>query len=341
MTERPTLSLIAQRCGANKSTVSRVLNNRCDGSFSVQPQLRDKILRVAKQLNYRPNLAAQTLARRQTRLVAIPRLIPSADDEHVPGIYDALTAHLLGYLREHGFEVCTTYYDPYHDGASILPPWAVDGMVIMHRAPVQMIEELEQVGMPYVCVNCLPGPTGGSIQVDDQSGANLAMQHLLDLGHRRIAYRRHRTHLPPLHSSVIQRHEGYLAFLKSHGLKPIKPHDGPWDESEVYLKKIIKAGATAVLAYDHIEAIRLLKAALQIDVRFPDDLSLVCFNNEFSCSLVTPALTAVALPIAAMGRQAGERMVQMLSDQIQEQPPMQQVMHETLVVRQSTMPCPK
>ena len=338
MTERVTLSQIAKQCGANKSTVSRVLNNRCDASFSVQPQLRDKILRVARQMRYRPNLHAQTLARRQTRLIAVPRLVPSGDSEHVPGIYDAVTSHLVPYFREHGFEVCSTYYDPQHD-KTLLPPWGVDGLVVMHRSPSHLIDELEEAAMPYVCVNCPTGPAGHSIQVDDTGGAELALGHLLALGHRRIAYRRFRTHLPPLHSSMIARHDSYLQFLSDHGLKPVKPHDGPWDEPELYLRKIIKAGATAVLAYDHVEAIRLLKASQKAAVRFPQDLSLVCFNDEFPCSMVMPSQTSVALPTAEMGKHAAQILIEQLNGQLTGESPLEYVLPETLVVRQSTVSC--
>lgn len=335
MTKRPTLSQIAQRCNANKSTVSRVLNNRCDASFSVQPKLREKILLVAQQMQYRPNLAAQTLANRQTKLIAVPRLVPVAGSQKPPGIYDAVISHLVAHLRENGFEVCSTYYDPQHD-KTLLPPWGVDGLVVMHRSPTHLIDELEQNRMPYVCVNCQPGPAGHSIQVDDCRGAHLAMQHLFDLGHRKIAYRRFRTHLPPLHDSMITRHDGYLQFLEQAGLKPIKPHDGPWDEPEAYLMKIKKAGATAVLAYDHIEAIRLLKAAKQVGVGFPEDLSLVCFNDEYACSLVMPSLTAVALPTAAMGVQAAQMIIDQMTDGGDGKASMQMLLPEQLVIREST-----
>ena len=333
MTKRPTLSQIAQRCGANKSTVSRVLNNRCDASFSVQPKLREKILLVAKQMQYRPNLAAQTLANRQTKLIAIPRLTPVAGTQTVSGIYDAVISHLVPHLRENGFEVCSTYYDPLHD-KTLLPPWGVDGLVVMHRSPTHLIDELEQAAMPYVCVNCPPGPAGGSIQVDDCSGAHLAMRHLYDLGHRKIAYRRFRTHLPPLHDSVIARHDGYLQFLEQADLTPIKPHDGPWDEPETYLLKIKKAGATAVLAYDHVEAIRLLKAARSIGIRLPEDLSLICFNDAYACSLMMPSLTAVALPTKAMGIQAAQMMIDQITGN--GKATLQMLMPEELVIREST-----
>ena len=164
MTKRPTLSQIAQRCGANKSTVSRVLNNRCDASFSVQPKLREKILLVAKQMQYRPNLAAQTLANRQTKLIAIPRLTPVAGTQTVSGIYDAVISHLVPHLRENGFEVCSTYYDPLHD-KTLLPPWGVDGLVVMHRSPTHLIDELEYSLELMVALSVLvcAGYSSGSI----------------------------------------------------------------------------------------------------------------------------------------------------------------------------------
>jgi LacI family transcriptional regulator len=336
MTQRPTLSQIARHCGINKSTVSRVLNNRCDEGFSVKPELRDKILRVARQLNYRPNLAGRSLANRQSKLIVIPRLMPKGDGQYVPGIYDSVTSHLVKALKEHGFETCCTFYDPQED-ATLLPPWSADGLVVMHRAPTHMIEELEQIQMPYVCVNCLPGPSGGSVQIDDRHGVNLAMEHLLELGHCRIAYRRFRTHLAPLHSSIIERHEAYLDFLNDHGLKPIAPHDGPWDEPVKYLQKIIKAKATAVLVYDHVEAIRLLNASELAGVRFPDDLSLVCFNDEFPGSLVMPKLTAVAMPTKAMGQQAAQQIIGMVTGKTATPIPVSMVKPDTLVARQSAI----
>ena len=179
---------VARRCSVSQSTVSRVLNNTKQGRFSVSPAVRDRILKTAQELNYRPSIAARNLALTKTNLVAVLGVAGIWSDRVGP-LEEAVGA-LAKSLDEAGYEICLQFMSLRH-GRFDLPPLRVEGVVAVGPTSAEDLEVLENSRMPYVSLDGVVGRRGVQVVPDDAGGTRIALRHLVDLGHRRIAYLDH------------------------------------------------------------------------------------------------------------------------------------------------------
>ena len=339
-----TLLDIARRCSVSQSTVSRVLNNTRQGRFSVSEELRHRILRAAEELSYRPSMAARNLAVTKTKLVAVLGIAGMYSDRMGP-VEEAVTA-LAESLDRSGYEICVSFPSKRH-GPFALPPLRVDGVVAVGPSAVADLQPLEQSGIPYVSLNGVVGENGSAVNPDDTRGAQLALKHLYDLGHRRIAYLDHWS-VDAVHPSVGERRKAFSNAAREMGFEapsldiPLLPALTQWDS---YYEPFIRAAivhhrSTAVLAYSHQGALGLLRAAHEFGLSVPKDFSLVCFNNEPIVRLSIPSLTAVDVPSMKMGQMSAEILLRAMtaSEDGPPQLPIRIRLDESLVVRESSAP---
>jgi DNA-binding LacI/PurR family transcriptional regulator len=304
------LKEVAERCAVAPSTVSRVLNNSKHGRFSVSQAVRDRILKVAEELNYRPSMAARNLTVSKTHLIAILG-VSRIESDRVGPQEEAISA-MAKALDAAGYEICAQFLSLRH-GPFEMPPLRVDGIVAVGATSLNDLEVLEQSNVPYVSLDGIVGSRGMQVIPDDAQGTRTAVEHLTSLGHRRIAYLDNPS-ISALHPSVPARREAFARAVRELGLEippvepPRLPDEAPWDSIyEPFLKHaVIEGGATAVLAYSHFGALSLLRAAHDHGLSVPRDFSLVCFNNVPVLKLTTPSLTAVDVPSGAMGHAAAE-----------------------------------
>lgn len=336
-----TLKEVARRCKVSESTVSRVLNNTKQGRFSVSPQVREKILRVAQELNYRPSVAARNLAISKTRLVAVLGVRAIRSD--VVGPMERAVIAMAEALDDAGYEICLQFFSKRH-GPYELPQLRVDGVVAVGAEKLEDLEALEQAKIPYVSMSGVVGKRGALVAPDDAGGTRLAVKHLYDLGHRCIAYLDHPS-AGAAHPSVAERRNAFAQCRRELGfdspkidLAPLAP-EAPWDSYyEPFVRTaIIRGGATAVLAYSHQAALGLLRAAHDLGLSSPNDFSLVCFNDEPVVRLSVPSLTAVDIPSARIGQVAADLLLKQMSSEAD--PVLPRIMlEESLIVRESTAP---
>jgi LacI family transcriptional regulator len=217
----PTVREIASHCGVSNATVSRVLNGNYSNGFSVREEVRQLITQIADEMGYRPNLAAKNLVQRQTRIVSI--LGYNTVFGWPSNIYQLTTEEAVRFLQDHEYDICTTAPNLIRDDTE-LPPWRVDGIIVLQECSPRTIEQMEKTRLPYVVINGVSGPSGSAVVPDDIESTRQAIQYLLDLGHRRIAYAgptpEHRKHM-----SIPDRHATYLNELSKHGLASISGHD--------------------------------------------------------------------------------------------------------------------
>jgi DNA-binding LacI/PurR family transcriptional regulator len=332
---------VARRCSVSQSTVSRVLNNAKQGRFSVSAEVRERILRVAEEMNYRPSVAARNLAADKTMLVSVLGVSGLGSDRVGPD--ETAIGALSGALDRAGYEICVQFYGHRHARFDP-PPLRVDGIVAVSSSNENDLVGLERGTVPYVCLNALAGPHGSSVIPDDARGTRLALRHLLDLGHRKIAYLDHPS-ISATHASVFERRETFRSCSTEMGFEiaavkvPMLPPNTPWDSYyEPFLREgVMKQGATAVLAYSHHGALALMRLAHDLGLSVPNDFSLACFNNEPAVQLSIPSITAIDVPALRMGQVAAELLIrQMNSTDLIE--PVTVKLEETLVVRESTAP---
>src|SRR5215218_4076259 len=203
MKTRPTITDVAKLCDVTPATVSRVLNGK--KSFSASEAVREKILHAARKLGYVPDLAARNLNRRSSRIIG---LFASPQTHVAEGINESLLEGIAEVLHAGGYDVF------FELGASTLenplPFWRFDGAILLQAPRQETVIELDRRHVPYVCVNEKVGNPAAFVLADDAMGAGRALEHLSQLGHKRIGYANARaTYFS--HYSVTERYETLLA----------------------------------------------------------------------------------------------------------------------------------
>jgi LacI family transcriptional regulator len=326
--KRPTLYDVAKICGVSPATVSRVLNN--NKKFSTTAAVRERIMLTARELGYVPDLSARNLSRGETHIVG---LFASPQVRLHAGINGSLIQGISEGLHAGGYDVFLELPSDSEDKP--LPFWRFDGAVLMQRPKTSTIAELDRRRVPYVCVNERVGNPVSQVVSDDAGGMSRALDHLHQLGHRKIAYANAVAHYFK-HYSVATRYETILSGAHARNMKIVPGHEAPFESGADFLKSaVIASAATAVITYDHHIAIKLISAAAALGLSIPDNFSMICFNDVYPVSELVPPLTAVAVSGYEMGRIGGVLLVNHLATP---QKPIEReiVVPEELVIRAST-----
>lgn len=326
---RPTISDVAKMVGVTPATVSRVLNGK--KQFSASNAVRDKIFEAAQKLGYVPDLAARNLNRQSTHIIGI---FASPNTHVAEGIYESLLQGISEVLHAGGYDV---FFDLSANIKHAVPFWRFDGAILLQSPLEATVAELDRRRVPYVCVNEKIGHPVAQVLADDAMGTRRAVEHLHQLGHRRIAYANARaTYLT--HYSVTERYETLLAAVRELGMTLAPGHDTPFSSGPGFLRDAVSTGgATAVLTYDHHIGVMLVGAAYELGLRIPHDFSLICFNDVFPVSLLPPPLTAVSVSGREIGRIGADLLLNNLVNQKSSATKEIRV-PEDLVVRSSTAP---
>lgn len=332
---RTTIREIADLAGVSIATVSRVLNGRDD----VSQETRDLVQRIIRERGYTANRHARGLSAGRTGLIGVlvPLVFPAYFSAILSGASEALAEQDLRVVlsptgHEHAREV--TLIDRMTRGLT-------DGALIV--LPEESSEELERLvdhGYRFVVVDpLLPlGDRIPSVSAAHASGADQAMRHLLDLGHRRIAA----ITGPRGWVATEERRRGYYSALAAGGILPDPELElesdfeisGGRDGAERLLS--LPEPPTAIFAFNDNLAIGVVQAARARGVRVPEDLSVVGFDDIEHATIVTPELTTVRQPLAEMGRTAVSMLIRLLERQRFETLHLE--LGTRLVVRESTAP---
>ena len=200
----------------------------------------------------------------------------------------------------------------------------VDAIIVTSsRVGTLYRSQLDQIQVPIVLINNQEeGDYLHFVAVDDIQGAQLAVEHLITLGHRRIGY----VGAPNRPKSNRRRLDGYQAALEQAGLKPdpalilCPPAGSDIERGAAVLEPFLKAGATAVFCYNDLTAISLLKACYNYGLTLPQDLSIVGFDDIEMALYVTPALTTIHQPRLRLGQGAIQMVLDLLNgEEVQDQ----------------------
>ncbi|OQA03210.1 MAG: putative HTH-type transcriptional repressor ExuR [Planctomycetes bacterium ADurb.Bin401] len=330
-----TLGDVAEAAGVSKSTVSRILNNKIGNGFSVKQDIRKRVLDAAKKLNYKPNLIAKSLILQKSRMIHIVGGHHALSD--LGNIYQTVVNSATRILEssEQVFDV-TVDMSSHKADSSELPAWKIDGVIILAKTNSVTFKELEQNHIPYVVVNGPAGYSGISVVPDDIGGMKQAIEYLYDNGHRKIAY----ANAPPVHlfkhKSIIDRQQSYIDTMIKLGLKPIKGFDQWLDAPDKFLQEnVLKDNITAIVAYGHMGGLNLLQASHKLNIKVPEQLSLLCFCDEYAASILSPKLSFIDICSMKLGEKAAE----LLLDRIERKHVFienEYVIKERLVLRSST-----
>jgi LacI family transcriptional regulator len=331
---RLTIRQIADLAGVSIATVSRVLNGRGD----VSDETRELVSQVIRENGYTANRSARGLSAGSTGLVGV--LVPLV----YPAYFSAILAGAAEALSERNLQIVLSPTGHEHDReVSVLDRLRslTDGALII--LPEESSEELARLldrGYHFVVLDPLMplDERIPSVSAAHASGADQAMRHLLELGHRRIA----QITGPRGWVATEDRRRGYRAALAAAGILPdpalevgAEPEIEPGREAAEKLLDLPRP-PTAIFAFNDNIAIGAIRAARARGLRVPDDLSIVGFDDVEYATIVTPALTTVRQPLAEMGRTAVSLLNRLLDRQRFETLHLE--LATRLVVRESTAP---
>src|SRR4051812_2330214 len=335
--QRLTMRQIADLAGVSIATVSRVLNGRED----VSEETREVVGRVIRENGYTANRNARGLSAGRTGLVGV--LVPLV----YPAYFSGILAGAAEALSERDFQIVLSPTGGEHDReVSIVDRLhgLTDGaMIILPEESSEELERLLDSGFRFVVLDPLMPLEERipSVSAAHMSGADQAMKHLLDLGHRRVG----QITGPRGWVATEDRRRGYHAALAAAGILPdpalereAEPEIGPGRAAAEQLLELSEP-PTAIFAFNDNIAIGAIQAARARGLRVPEELSVVGFDDVEYAAMVTPALTTVRQPLAEMGRTGVSLLMRLLEGQRFET--LHVELATRLVVRDSTAPAPR
>jgi LacI family transcriptional regulator len=326
------LKVLAEYLSLSPATISLVMNN-APGAKSIAPATRERVLAAAKKLNYRPNPIARSLRTRQTFTVGV--IVPEFSEGYFTMLMNGIEEYLLqaGYLH---FVVShqgrTDLIDEY---PSLLRQRSVDGLLLVNT------ELNEELAIPVVSISGHKKVRGvTNILMDQDRAALLALKHLYDLGHRRIAFMKGQPHALDSES----RWEGILAMAQRVGLTIDKElcvylQANSWSPELGYpiVRDLLHRtrNFTAIFCFNDIAAIGAVRAICDAGLRCPEDISVIGFDDISSAAYMTPRLTTVRQPLRRMGEIAVQTLLKRIESPTEAYPEV--IMFEPeLMVREST-----
>lgn len=307
-TGRPTLETVAARAGVSRSLVSLVLRD----SPKVSPARREAVLRAVAELGYRPNEAARRLAERRSRTVGV--LLNDMRQPWFADMLDGLTPelhaggkHILlgdGRIDRMIDETLTwSFLDLGVDGLVLA------GSIPMSPAIVEVASKIPTVAVGGRGLD-LGLPRADILASDNHQGATLAVRHLIELGHTRIA---HISGLPGMAGRL--RMAGYEDTMRAAGLEAHIEAGDMTEEGGYRAAVRLLSGSrgaarpTAIFAANDLTCVGALSAAAALGVRVPEELSLVGYDNSMPARLRAMWLTSVDPAAQEMGRQAARMLL--------------------------------
>ena len=299
-----TLNEIAKRAGVSVSVVSRVLNG--DPTVRARPETRQRVLDVAKQLNYTANYAGRAL--RTARSKALALIVPSVSSP----LFADLLAGATDAAGAEGYTLLIGRSDDLTLGSDTLRRLVgegrVDGFVLQRSDDLsdQALESLVANDARFVLVTSRTPGRRGSVVLDDVAGAKLATEHLISLGHTRIGF------VSALPSSDIgrRREQGYAQAMREAGLRRRETwvRRWGWTPETAALAAESLAGVnprpTSLVVANVNGAIGAVTALRRLGLAVPADMSVVAFHDEWVADHTWPPLTAVKMPYYEVGAQA-------------------------------------
>ena len=338
MANRVTIADVAREAGVSSMTVSRVINSKGD----VSPATRQRVLAVVEQLGYRPSGIARSLATQRTRTLGL--VVPDVANPFFSDVVRGVEH--VAYAQGYNVFLCNTEEDPQRELTVLksLEEKRVDGLVLCSsRLEEEALRTVVTWHPSVVLVNRqLEGNGVCSVVVDDDSGGQLATQHLLQAGHRAIGFLAG----PPASHSGRRRARGHRAALEAVGMgynpawtRPCSPGVKGGHETAHDLF-VTHPELTALFCYNDLVAVGALQACADLGRSVPGDVAVVGYDDIPLSGLVTPPLTTCRVPRYELGALA----VQLLLDGIEGCPSQERktVLQPELIVRDSAPhPAPK
>jgi len=336
--ERPmSLKTLAAHLSLSPTTISLVLNGS-PGAKAIPQDTQDRIIAAARELNYRPNPIARSLRSQRTFTLGV--FVPELSEGYSALVLSGIEDSLLG-ANYFYFTATHRHNDArIEEYTRLFVERCVEGLIYVDTPLVKTPT------VPTAVVSghqTLPGLT--NIVLNHDRAATLALEHLVALGHQRIAVIKGQD----FSSDTEVRWESIRKAAKSIGL-PIDPKlvvqlEGYTPSPEpgyVAGRKLLQAGApfTAVFAFNDISAIGVIRTLREAGLRVPEDVSVVGFDDALGAAFHNPPLTTVRQPLHRMGALAAETVLRRIAAGPAAAFPLELTVEPDLAVRASTAPAP-
>jgi DNA-binding LacI/PurR family transcriptional regulator len=329
-----TLKVVAQHLGLTPGTVSAVLNDAPSARFIPQ-ETKNRIHAAAKKLDYRPNFFARTLRNKRTYTIGV--IAEEIGDSYGSLVISGIEEYLR--TKDYFFLTVVHRHDPklLNRYSQLLLQRGVEGFITVD---LQLSEALP---LPTVAVpghRRFPGVT--NVVLDHHRAAQVALRHLLELGHKDIAFMKGQA----FSSDSADRWEAIVQVASDLKIE-IKPEltvqidiDDPTPQvGYPFAKQLLerKVPFTALFAYNDISALGAIRAFQEAGLRVPQDISVIGFDDIQGAAYSNPSLTTVRQPLAEMGRIAAKALLERIEGK--KDGPAEIAIEPSLVVRQSTGRC--
>ena len=317
-----TIKDVARLAGVSISTVSRVANN----ASNVSPPIRKKVLRAIKALNYTPNIVARSLEARSLKNIAVVmgRTMDQAfSNPDFFVILQGITSTLV--KQEYSTLLLTDLKQSMEleHCIKLIRSGAVQGVIVVGSfVHDPLLSRLLEEDCPFVLIGYPPDNPDiyttpfNTVSTNDKQSAYQAVRFLLERGHRRIGL----VHAPLSYAANRKRYDGYIEAITEAGLRidhtliASTSYEVSEPVSAVTALLTVAHPPTAVFCTDDYKATGVLRAALGLGMRVPEDLSVMGHNNYQISELTTPPLTTVTVPMFELGRSAGEILMRKITD---------------------------
>lgn len=344
-----TVADVAKAAKVSKATAARVLG----GYGVVSDKIRAQVMAAATELEYRPNELARSMTTGKSGIIGV--IVGDIENAFfslaVRGISDA--ARVAGFnviIANSGEEL-----DAEKSAVDLLIGKRVDGLIVTPARCDRMehLKDIRRVGVPLVLFDrSIPELGVDSVTGDDRDAAMNATRHLLEAGHRRIAYiSAMDTGADPFtdsqqipNSAVRERVEGFLSAQIDAGLKDPEHYVrlGATDQqrTDAVVKRLLADGSppTALVASDSLVGLRVFRSLQTLSLSIPRDISMISFLDADWTTVTAPPITVVDQPVYEMGKKAAERLISRLSGK---EPPVERTIVKTSLIQRGSVAAPR
>lgn len=334
---RPTIRDIAGACGVSEATVSYVIN----GKRTLRADTRERVLRAMREMNYHPSAVARGLSSKRVHTLGIlfgaVASIEFATNSYISGLLQGIIRR----AQQEGFDI-TFFTATWKDAETSAPPLRdgrTDGILtISPQTTSDIVIGVTQLNIPLVAISAAEDTAVDNVDVDNFAGIKMSTEHLLSLGHRRIAFLMGDDDM----ASYQPRRAGFFAALAEAGIEPHRD----WVQKSRFDGSLAFEQAKALLSpsnrptafccgNDHI-ALGVLEAARSRNLVVPKQLSIIGFDDIPAASFAAPQLTTIRQPLGEIGESATRILIERLRKP--ESTPATTLLQPELIVRGSTAP---
>jgi len=322
-----TIKEIAKKAGVSPSTVSRTLR----GQGRISPKTRERILRIAKELGYSPNVSARALVTGRTGTIGF--LVHRRQSLAPRSFYGEILSGVEREASKGGWHLLFASED-FKEVPLMVKEKRVDGLLLAGcDISPDLLRSLQDLNIPLVLVDYHYDKID-SVVTDNVGGACEAVNHLINLGHKPVGFIAER--LDDL--SFAERLEGYKLALQQNGLpydETLVAEGVPGSEGGyVAMKRLLeKARPPAIFAANDAAAIGAIRAIKEAGLKVPDDIAVVGFDDGDTATHIEPPLTTMRVFREQMGMLAARRLLDLIKQP--DQPPIQVRILTQLIVRKS------